>query len=1495
MNKHARLFLLLASLMMTALMVGGAWAAEADLLPTALPQGQTAPTDEGAMPPLEGGTIKTPQNQLPGRPAADQPGTLFQSSPDAPVITLWYGPTQTFGPKGDPQKWVNILGNVSSAVTISSVSYSLNGGPAMPVPLGPDNMRLAGAGDFNIELDYTDLQTGANQLVITAVDASLAPTQAVVTINYNSAPAWTTPQTITVNWAGATKVSDVAQVIDGLWAIDNGGARPTVLDFDRLIGIGDMSWRDYTVTVPITVFGIDAEGYKAPSNGPGVGVLVRWQGHYAASEGESPRTGWRRLGGLGWYRWKKDGAVYSEGLQLLGNKGQLIGESTRTLNVGTTYIFKLAIQSNPNPVKPAIYRFKVWPANGTEPATWDVEGQGINGEPRSGSLMLLAHHVDARFGAVTVELNSIQPQPKLTISNSGTGTGTVAAAPTKTTYRFGEDVTLTATPGAGSTFEGWLGDLTGTANPATLEMFGDRTATALFINPTVQTPISDDFSSCQLNTQRWTYINPLGDATLSMTGSQVQINVPDGIGHDVWISGINAPRIMQYAENEDFSFDVKFDSAMSQKNQAQGVIVQGDEGDFLRFNFLHDGKTYRVQVYTFLDGALTNHASIDNPITIAPPMYLRVKRIGNVWNLHYSSDGVNWPLVKGFTFEMAVSSYGPYVGNSSKNPAMVGLIDYFFNTNSPIVPEDAARKLNVTTTGSGAVERLPNKENYACDESVTLTAVPGDGYKFDSWSGALSGNTNPATLVMNETKNVTANFVPAAQYTVTVSASGPGAVVRSPDKPTYTAGEEVTITATPSLGGAFTGWSGDATGTTNPLVIEVSQNTTIVGNFAAAPPRTLTVTTVGPGTVANNPPGTSFVSGTQVTLTATPTGNAAFVGWSGALSGDANPATIIMDADKAVTATFKENVYSLTLSPGPNGTIEAVPSKPLYYDGETVTLTATPALGYSFANWTGDLSGSANPATLVMTKNATVGAVFVSDGGYPVNVAVVGQGTVVKNPPKDEYGLGEQVILTATPAAGKEFVGWSGDLTGSVNPATITVTGEMNITATFGEPGVYSLTLLPGANGSISADPQRPLYAVGEQVTLTAEPALGYMFTGWGGDATGTTNPLIISMDGNKTISATFAVAPLYTVNVTSSGNGDVAVDPPGTQFLAGTVVTLTATADSGYVFAGWSGDLVSNANPYHLTVNGNKNIVANFTDATGPVSDDFDSCAALSTMWSWADPLGEANYTMTGTQLKIAIPSGFDYEVWTAGNKGARIMQEIENTDFEVSVRMESAVLQSGQVQGILVEASEQQFIRFDFYRDEEALKLFAGRVDNGAPRIFKNKEPDETLLAQNASVMYLMVRRTGDEWKLFYRSDVTKPWTNFVKFYYGIDAQRIGVFAGSQQPKAGAPPGHTALFDFFFNTDSPISPEDANAPGLSVVTAGQGTVTPTPPAPYTCGQQVQLRATPLTGWQFQDWRGDLTGSLATQTLTITKKHAVTATFVLRSRYDLFMPIAIR
>ena len=105
-------------------------------------------------------------------------------------------------------------------------------------------------------------------------------------------------------------------------------------------------------------------------------------------------------------------------------------------------------------------------------------------------------------------------------------------------------------------------------------------------------------------------------------------------------------------------------------------------------------------------------------------------------------------------------------------------------------------------------------------------------------------------------------------------------------------------------------------------------------------------------------------------------------------------------------------------------------------------MTAIPATGYHFTGWSGDLTGSTNPATVTMDANKNITANFAINT-YTLTVNAT-NGTVTKNPNQATYDSNQRVQLTATPATGYHFTGWSGDLTGSTNPATVTMDSEQD-------------------------------------------------------------------------------------------------------------------------------------------------------------------------------------------------------------------------------------------------------------------------------------------------------------------------------------------------------------------------------------------------------------------------------------------------------------------
>lgn len=350
---------------------------------------------------------------------------------------------------------------------------------------------------------------------------------------------------------------------------------------------------------------------------------------------------------------------------------------------------------------------------------------------------------------------------------------------------------------------------------------------------------------------------------------------------------------------------------------------------------------------------------------------------------------------------------------------------------------------------------------------------------------------------------------------------------------------------------------------------------------------------VGHGLITMEPAQQRYHLGDIVTLTAIADPGWFFTGWSGDLSGTDNPAIISIDGNMAVTATFTKDEHTLSVNVEGEGTVAKDPDQAVYYFGDVVNLTATADPGWSFADWSGDLSGTDNPAAITMDGNKVVTATFTPEE-YTLTANVGGEGSVAKDPDEPIYYYGDVVSLTATASPGWSFAAWSGDLSGTDNPAAITMDGNEVVTATFTRDE-YTLTVGVEGEGIASKDPQRETYFHGDVVTLTATADPGWSFAGWSGDLSGMDNPETITMDGNKDVTATFN-EDQYTLTVNVAGQGSVNREPDRETYTYGEVVTLTATPDPGWSFAGWSGDLSGSTNPDTVIMGASKSVTATFS-----------------------------------------------------------------------------------------------------------------------------------------------------------------------------------------------------------------------------------------------------------------------------------------------------------
>lgn len=239
--------------------------------------------------------------------------------------------------------------------------------------------------------------------------------------------------------------------------------------------------------------------------------------------------------------------------------------------------------------------------------------------------------------------------------------------------------------------------------------------------------------------------------------------------------------------------------------------------------------------------------------------------------------------------------------------------------------------------------------------------------------------------------------------------------------------------------------------------------------------KTLTVLATGNGLVVSSPNGIScspvcaatYPGGTTLVLSATPGGGSLFSGWGGDCSG-MGPCTLVLDAGKTVTAAFTLQTFGVTVTKGGtgSGTVTSTPGgiacgstcTTSIPSGTTLTLVAAPAAGSVFSGWTGPCAGTGS-CTVTVAHATTLQATFAAASvSYGLTVAKTGTGTgTVKSLPegiacgstcKATFSQGTVLTLTAAPASGSAFSGWSGACSGT-GTCTLTLNRAKSVTATF--------------------------------------------------------------------------------------------------------------------------------------------------------------------------------------------------------------------------------------------------------------------------------------------------------------------------------------------------------------------------------------------------------------------------------------------------------------
>ncbi len=376
---------------------------------------------------------------------------------------------------------------------------------------------------------------------------------------------------------------------------------------------------------------------------------------------------------------------------------------------------------------------------------------------------------------------------------------------------------------------------------------------------------------------------------------------------------------------------------------------------------------------------------------------------------------------------------------------------------------DCAYALTVIQETGGYIVASPAASQYPSGATVTLTAAPQEGYRFDGWSvdGAPLVAGNPLTMTMLTNHQVTARFsLQRFSIMLDVDYISRGGASADPVGPTYEYDEPVTLTAIPLPGFLFLKWTANipVAETSNPLVITMRGDVRVQAHFtplaspmpsaspapspSARPLYALDLVATEGGVIGASVPG-PYPAGSRVALAAVPQEGYRFIGWTidGTPAGAANPFPLAMNAPHTVRATFVR-AYLLTLSTTAGGGV-AVDSPGWsggspYPTGTALTLTAATGGNGVFTGWTidGRFVGWRTPLALTMDAPHIVVANFSSRprfGDLPPGpppyeaISQLAARGIVRGYDNGDFGPADQTLRAQMAALIVRAMGWEAE------------------------------------------------------------------------------------------------------------------------------------------------------------------------------------------------------------------------------------------------------------------------------------------------------------------------------------------------------------------------------------------------------------------------------------------------------------------------------------
>ena len=395
-----------------------------------------------------------------------------------------------------------------------------------------------------------------------------------------------------------------------------------------------------------------------------------------------------------------------------------------------------------------------------------------------------------------------------------------------------------------------------------------------------------------------------------------------------------------------------------------------------------------------------------------------------------------------------------------------GDLGSYWSPNSTTNERISIKSLNGQTLNAVVIEEIGNRIlNWEIrqDNSGSLVTsgngIPSNGLitfssqSFDKISLIILSSSGTPQIAEFETYNSSGG---TTQYTVSTSTNGSGTVTGGGS---YSAGSVISLTASPSSGYQFDGWSGDASGTSNPLNVTVNSNLNIIANF---------ISSNSSSSVTLDAAGSNGFCGVDGDVE---TEHSGYTGSGYSNTDNASGNSVNFSVNSTTSGSYSLEIrYAATSSRPANVVVNSstqvsslnLPSTGAWASWNTVNTSINLTSGnnsISLVATSGE--GLPNIDRIVVTGPGTLSSASCDGGGGPdpeyyslsVSSNPGNGGSVSASPSGSTYLEGTQVTLTANPASGYNFVGWSGDASGSTSTISVTMNGNKNITALFSNGG----------------------------------------------------------------------------------------------------------------------------------------------------------------------------------------------------------------------------------------------------------------------------------------------------------------------------------------------------------------------------------------------------------------------------------------------------------